>query len=105
MCHLFYEKTSEIDLKGLSIENISMRFDLKDGKSIQALKDITLEIEEGQIITVLGPSGCGKTTLLNIIAGFLAPTEGQVVLIDQSVLGPGAERCLLYTSPSPRDRG
>ena len=54
--------------------------DLKDGKSIQALKDISLEIKEGQIITVLGPSGCGKTTLLNIIAGFLAPTEGQVVL-------------------------
>ena len=80
MCHLFFLKKLEIDLKGLSIENISMRFDLKDGKSIQALKDVTLEIEEGQIITVLGPSGCGKTTLLNIIAGFLAPTEGQVVL-------------------------
>ena len=68
MCHLFTDKTSEIDLKGLSIENISMRFDLLKGKSIQALKDISLEIEEGQIITVLGPSGCGKTTLLNIIA-------------------------------------
>ena len=51
-------------MKGLSIENISMRFDLKDGKSIQALKDISLEIEEGQIITVLGPSGCGKSTFL-----------------------------------------
>jgi taurine transport system ATP-binding protein len=83
-------------LKGLSIENISMRFDLKDGKSIQALKDVTLEIEEGQIITVLGPSGCGKTTLLNIIAGFLAPTEGQVVLNDQTVLGPGAERGMVF---------
>ncbi len=73
-----------------------MRFDLKDGKSIQALKDVTLEIEEGQIITVLGPSGCGKTTLLNIIAGFLAPTEGQVVLNDQTVLGPGAERGMVF---------
>ncbi|MDP7436427.1 MAG: ABC transporter ATP-binding protein [Candidatus Marinimicrobia bacterium] len=83
-------------MKGLSIENISMRFDLKDGKSIQALKDVTLEIEEGQIITVLGPSGCGKTTLLNIIAGFLAPTEGQVVLNDQTVLGPGAERGMVF---------
>ena len=83
-------------MKGLSIENISMRFDLKDGKSIQALKDVALEIEEGQIITVLGPSGCGKTTLLNIIAGFLAPTEGQVVLNDQTVLGPGAERGMVF---------
>ena len=83
-------------MKGLSIENISMRFDLLKGKSIQALKDISLEIEEGQIITVLGPSGCGKTTLLNIIAGFLAPTEGQVVLNDQTVLGPGAERGMVF---------
>jgi len=83
-------------LKGLSIENISMRFDLKDGQSIQALKDISLEIEEGQIITVLGPSGCGKTTLLNIIAGFLAPTEGQVVLNNQTVLGPGPERGMVF---------
>ena len=73
-----------------------MRFDLLKGKSIQALKDISLEIEEGQIITVLGPSGCGKTTLLNIIAGFLAPTEGQVVLNDQTVLGPGAERGMVF---------
>ena len=96
MCHLFTEKTPEIDLKGLSIENISMRFDLRNGKSIQALKDISLEIEEGQIITVLGPSGCGKTTLLNIIAGFLAPTEGQVVLNDQTVIGPGAERGMVF---------
>ena len=83
-------------MKGLSIENISMRFDLKDGKSIQALKDISLEIEEGQIITVLGPSGCGKTTLLNIIAGFLAPTEGQIILNDQTVIGPGAERGMVF---------
>ncbi|HIF35322.1 MAG TPA: ATP-binding cassette domain-containing protein, partial [Candidatus Thioglobus sp.] len=83
-------------MKGLSIENVSMRFDLHNGNSIQALKDVSLEIEEGQIITVLGPSGCGKTTLLNIVAGFLAPTEGRVVLNDQIVLGPGPERGMVF---------
>jgi len=87
---------SELTLKGLSIENISMRFDLKNGSSVQALKDVSLEIEEGQIITVLGPSGCGKTTLLNIVAGFLAPTEGKVVLNEQVVQGPSAERGMVF---------
>ena len=87
---------SELTLKGLSIENISMCFDLKNGSSVQALKDVSLEIEEGQIITVLGPSGCGKTTLLNIVAGFLAPTEGKVVLNEQVVQGPAAERGMVF---------
>ena len=90
------KKKSELSLKGLSIENISMRFDLKNGSSVQALKDVSLEIEEGQIITVLGPSGCGKTTLLNIIAGFLAPTEGKVILNENTVQGPGAERGMVF---------
>jgi taurine transport system ATP-binding protein len=86
----------ELVLKGLSINNISMRFDLKNGSSVQALKDVSLDIDEGQIITVLGPSGCGKTTLLNIVAGFLAPTEGKVILNDEIVLGPGAERGMVF---------
>ena len=85
-----------VGLKGLSINNISMRFDLKNGSSVQALKDVSLDIDEGQIITVLGPSGCGKTTLLNIVAGFLAPTEGKVILNDEIVLGPGAERGMVF---------
>jgi len=53
-------------------------------------------INRGQIITVLGPSGCGKTTLLNIVAGFLAPTEGKVVLNEQVVQGPAAERGMVF---------
>ena len=53
----FLKVNSEFSLKGLSIENISMRFDLKNGSSVQALKDVSLDIEEGQIITVLGPQG------------------------------------------------
>ena len=92
----FFKINLEFGLKGLSIKNISMRFDLKNGSSVQALKDVSLDIKEGEIITVLGPSGCGKTTLLNIIAGFLAPTEGKVVLNDQIVQGPGAERGMVF---------
>ncbi|MBO6855086.1 MAG: ABC transporter ATP-binding protein [Marivivens sp.] len=80
----------------LSIENLSMRFDLPNGSSVQALKDVTLKLESGELLAVLGPSGCGKTTLLNIVAGFLAPSEGRVVLNDKTVKGPGLERGMVF---------
>jgi taurine transport system ATP-binding protein len=83
-------------VSGLLIDNISMRFDLPNGGSVQALKNVTLDIKSGELLSVLGPSGCGKTTLLNIVAGFLAPTEGQVVVNDRAVKGPGPERGMVF---------
>ncbi len=80
----------------LILENISMRFDLPDGSHVQALKDVSLTIESGQLMSVLGPSGCGKTTLLNIVAGFLAATEGRVVLNGHPVTGPHQERGMVF---------
>ena len=73
-----------------------MRFDLPNGQWVQALKDVSLNIKEGEIMSVLGPSGCGKTTLLNIIAGFLAPTEGQIEINGHIVTGPAAERGMVF---------
>jgi len=83
-------------MTGLELDKISMRFDLPDGGAVQALKDITLTIKEGELMSVLGPSGCGKTTLLNILAGFLAPTEGTIELNGHYVTGPDAERGMVF---------
>ena len=87
---------SESKPSSLRIEQISMTFELPNGTSIEALKDVSLNLEEGEILSVLGPSGCGKTTLLNIVAGFLAPTSGQVVLNGHQVTGPGPERGMVF---------
>ena len=51
------------------------------------LKGISLDIEENEFVTLLGPSGCGKTTLLRIIAGFLDPDEGHVLIDGQDIAG------------------
>lgn len=83
-------------MTGLLIDDISMRFELPNGDAVQALKNVTLDIKEGEIMSVLGPSGCGKTTLLNIVAGFLAPTEGRVVLNGHDVAGPAPERGMVF---------
>jgi len=83
-------------MTGLQLDKISMRFDLPDGGVVQALQDVSLTIKEGEIMSVLGPSGCGKTTLLNIIAGFLAPTSGKIVLNGHTVTGPDAERGMVF---------
>ena len=83
-------------MSGLLINDISMRFDLPKGGSVQALKNVSLDIKSGELLSVLGPSGCGKTTLLNIVAGFLVPTEGEIVLNDETLIGPGPERGMVF---------
>lgn len=83
-------------MTGLIIDNLSMRFDLDNGSSVQALQNVSLTLYEGELLSVLGPSGCGKTTLLNILAGFLAPTSGSVTLNGKPVTGPSAERGMVF---------
>ena len=83
-------------MTGLSIQDLSMRFELPNGGSVQALEGVSLDLKEGELMSVLGPSGCGKTTLLNIVAGFLAPTSGKLVLNGHDIKGPDAERGMVF---------
>ena len=73
-----------------------MRFDLPNGGAVQALKDVSIDLRPGELLSILGPSGCGKTTLLNIVAGFLAPTDGRITLNGARVTGPGPERGMVF---------
>ncbi len=83
-------------MSGLIIDDISMTFELPDGGQVEALKNINLDIKEGELLSVLGPSGCGKTTLLNICAGFLAQTGGKLSLNGELVTGPSPERGMVF---------
>ena len=68
--------------------------------SFTALHDVSFAIEDspnrGEFITIIGPSGCGKSTVLNLIAGFLQPTEGQILVNGKEVSGPGRDRGMIF---------
>jgi len=70
--------------------------DRKRGTDMLAIDDVTLKLPQKEFLCLLGPSGCGKSTLLNMIAGFEFPTSGTVTVAGKPVVGPGAERGMVF---------
>ncbi|RFC63207.1 ABC transporter ATP-binding protein [Mesorhizobium denitrificans] len=62
------------------------------------VEGLDIEVEDGEFVVLLGPSGCGKSSLLNLVAGFLYPTEGRVLFRDKVVRGPSPERGMVFQS-------
>jgi NitT/TauT family transport system ATP-binding protein len=79
----------------LRTENVGMNF-LRDGKTLQVLENIDLEVADGEFVCLLGPSGCGKSTLLSAMAGFLKPTSGEIRIDGEIVLGADPRRIFVF---------
>ena len=78
------------------VNAVSVKGIYKNYGDVEALRDMSLDFPKGQLTSLLGPSGCGKTTLLKIIAGLLAPNQGEVYVNGQIVSEPGPDRAFVF---------
>ena len=83
----------------LKFENVSKDFGEGTART-QVLKDITLDVQEGEFLVLLGFSGSGKTTLINLMAGLEQPTKGSVTFKGAPITGPGPERGVIFQNYS-----
>ena len=83
----------------IEVQNVEMTFASKKG-SFHALREIDLEIDKGEFVTLIGHSGCGKSTLLNLIAGLLKPSSGVLICDKREIAAPGPERAVVFQNHS-----
>ncbi|KSU61001.1 nitrate/sulfonate/bicarbonate ABC transporter ATP-binding protein [[Bacillus] enclensis] len=80
----------------IQIEHLNKQYNDKTGTPVDVLKDINLEIDKGEFVSILGPSGCGKSTLLSIVAGLTKSTTGEITVGGNPIKKPGKDRGMVF---------
>lgn len=79
----------------IQFQNVTVEFPTATGP-MRVVDGVSLDIREGEFVSIIGPSGCGKTTLMNIVGGFVQPTSGTVLLDGKPVKAPGPDRGVIF---------
>jgi nitrate/nitrite transport system ATP-binding protein len=82
----------------ISIEGVTKRFPAPGGSATTVFENLWLAMARGEFVCIIGHSGCGKTTVLNILAGLDAPSEGAVIVDNQAIEGPSLDRAVIFQS-------
>ena len=81
------------------LDEIFKVFHARDGAKVNALKNVSLTVDEREFITIVGPSGCGKSTLLRLVSGLIKPTSGTVTINGSSVKEPRQDTGIVFQTP------
>ena len=82
-------------MKGyISAKSLTVTYENKN--RVVAVKNLSFSIAAGELVAIVGPSGCGKSTTLNIIAGFIKPNEGEILLDNKKITSPGPDRGVVF---------
>ena len=83
----------------ISINNVTVSFKTPKG-TYTAVKEISLTVQKGEIISLIGHSGCGKSTLMGTVSGMVKPSGGEVIANGKRVTGPGPDRGIVFQNYS-----
>ena len=84
----------------LEIEHVSKTFGANGAAGIHVIDDISMQVEEGEVVVYLGPSGCGKSTLMRMVGGLETVTSGRIILEGKEVKGPDRQKGMVFQSYS-----
>jgi NitT/TauT family transport system ATP-binding protein len=79
----------------IDVRNVGVTFGT-DATKVIAVKDVSLDVQPGEFVSLIGPSGCGKSTLLSIVAGFVMPSSGEALLDGKPITRPGSDRGVVF---------
>jgi NitT/TauT family transport system ATP-binding protein len=79
----------------IAFEHVVVEFQTPSGP-LRVVDDVSYHVADGEFVSIIGPSGCGKTTMMNLVAGFLMPTSGSVLLDGRPVATPGPDRGVIF---------
>ena len=80
----------------IEVHGLTRTFQAIKGETVDAIHGLSFEVGDNEFVSIVGPSGCGKSTLLYIIAGFIPPTAGKVLIDHTPVRGPGPDRGIVF---------